>query len=113
MTTVASDASHAVVVGAGIIGVCCALQLQREGWAVTLFDRRGPGEGASYGNGAVLTCEAVVPVQTPGILRRVPGMLLDPRGPLTVRWSYLPSLLPWLHDQPLCLEDQAAEPPAN
>ena len=96
MTTVASDASHAVVVGAGIIGVCCALQLQREGWAVTLIDRRGPGEGASYGNGAVLTCEAVVPVQTPGILRRVPGMLLDPRGPLTVRWSYLPSLLPWL-----------------
>ncbi len=39
MTAAASDAPHAVVVGAGIIGVCCALQLQREGWAVTRIDR--------------------------------------------------------------------------
>ncbi|MEE8227757.1 MAG: FAD-dependent oxidoreductase [Kiloniellales bacterium] len=39
MTPAAGDASHAVVIGAGIIGVCCALQLQREGWAVTRIDR--------------------------------------------------------------------------
>ena len=53
----------AVVVGAGMIGVCCALFLQRDGYAVTLIDRQGPGEGASYGNGSMLTCEAVVPIQ--------------------------------------------------
>jgi D-amino-acid dehydrogenase len=81
MTAAAGDAPHAIVIGAGIIGVCCALQLQREGWTVTLIDRQEPGEGASYGNGGVLTCEAVVPVQTPGIQRRVPGMLLDPPWP--------------------------------
>ncbi len=86
----------AVVVGAGMIGVCCALYLQRDGYAVTLIDRQGPGEGASYGNGAMLTCEAVVPIQTPGIVWRVPGMLLDPLGPLRVRWGYLPRLVPWL-----------------
>ena len=40
--------------------------------------------------------EAVVPVATPGILRKVPGMLLDPRGPLALRWSYLPRIAPWL-----------------
>ncbi len=39
MTAPTGGASHAVVIGAGIIGVCCALQLQREGWAVTLIDR--------------------------------------------------------------------------
>jgi D-amino-acid dehydrogenase len=83
-------------VGAGVIGVCCALFLQRDGWRVTLIDRQGPGEGASYGNGSVLTCEAVVPIATPGMLWRVPGMLLDPLGPLTIRWGYLPRLLPWL-----------------
>ena len=86
----------AVVVGAGMIGVCCALYLQRDGYAVTLIDRQGPGEGASYGNGAMLTCEAVVPIQTPGIVWRVPAMLLDPLGPLRVRWGYLPRLVPWL-----------------
>jgi len=86
----------AVVVGAGMIGVCCALFLQRDGYQVTLIDRQGPGEGASYGNGSMLTCEAVVPIQTPGIVWRVPAMLLDPLGPLRVRWGYLPRLVPWL-----------------
>ena len=86
----------AVVIGAGMIGVCCALFLQRDGYSVTLIDRQGPGEGASYGNGSMLTCEAVVPIQTPGIVWRVPGMLLDPLGRLSVRWGYLPRLVPWL-----------------
>jgi D-amino-acid dehydrogenase len=92
----AGSGTSAVVVGAGMIGVCCALFLQRDGYKVTLIDRQGPGEGASFGNGSMLTCEAVVPVQTPGIAWRVPAMLLDPLGPLRVRWGYLPRLVPWL-----------------
>jgi D-amino-acid dehydrogenase len=92
----AGTSPTAVVVGAGMIGVCCALFLQRDGFSVTLIDRQGPGEGASYGNGSMLTCEAVVPIQTPGIVWRVPAMLLDPLGPLRVRWGYLPRLMPWL-----------------
>lgn len=99
MTEAAGPAGNgptAVVAGAGMIGVCCALFLQRDGYCVTLIDRQGPGEGASYGNGSMLTCEAVVPIQTPGIVWRVPGMLLDPLGPLSVRWRYLPRLVPWL-----------------
>lgn len=87
---------HVAVIGAGIVGVCAALYLQRDGHRVTLFDPRGPGEGASKGNGAVLAVESCVPVATPGIVRRVPGMLLDPLGPLTIRWHHLPRLAPWL-----------------
>ena len=87
---------HVVVIGAGMIGVCSALYLQRAGFKVTLVERDGPGEGASFGNGAVIGEEAVVPVATPGILRRLPGMLMDPLGPLALRWSYLPKLAPWL-----------------
>ncbi|MGE0117228.1 MAG: NAD(P)/FAD-dependent oxidoreductase [Dongiaceae bacterium] len=84
------------VIGAGIVGVCAALYLQRDGHRVALIDRQGPGEGASKGNAAVIAAESCVPVATPGILRRVPGMLLDPLGPLAIRWRYLPKLAPWL-----------------
>lgn len=91
-----SDVRHFAVIGAGIVGVCSALSLQREGFRVTLIDRNGPGEGASFGNGAIFGEEAVVPVATPGVLWRVPGMLADPLGPLAIRWSYLPRLTPWL-----------------
>jgi D-amino-acid dehydrogenase len=87
---------HVAVVGAGIVGVCAALYLQRDGHRVTLIDRQGPGEGASKGNAAVIAAESCVPVATPGILWRVPGMLMDPLGPLAIRWRYLPRLAPWL-----------------
>src|SRR5215468_579173 len=87
---------HIAVIGAGIVGVCTALYLQRDGHRVTLIDRLGPGEGASKGNAAVIAAESCVPVATPGILWRVPGMLLDPLGPLAIRWRYLPKLAPWL-----------------
>jgi len=91
-----ASGSHVAVVGAGIVGVCSALYLQRAGFRVTVIDRDAPGEGASFGNGAIIGEEAVVPVATPGILWKVPGMLADPLGPLAIRWSYLPRLAPWL-----------------
>src|SRR5262245_39645163 len=87
---------HVAVIGAGIIGVAAALYLQRDGHRVTLIDWQGPGEGASKGNASVIAAESCVPVATPGILGRVLGMLMDPLGPLAIRWRYLPQLTPWL-----------------
>ena len=86
------------VVGAGIVGVSCALHLQRLGASVTMIDRHEPGDAdaASYGNAGVLARCSVVPVATPGILLKVPSMLFAADGPLFIRWSYLPRLLPWL-----------------
>ncbi|GAA4225527.1 D-amino-acid dehydrogenase [Sagittula marina] len=85
-----------VIVGAGIVGVSTAIWLQRAGHAVTLIDRKGPGEGTSHGNGGVLASAALVPVPTPGLWKRAPRMLLDPHEPLFLKWGYLPRLLPWL-----------------
>jgi D-amino-acid dehydrogenase len=96
MSNSRQETRHVVVIGAGIVGVCAALSLLRDGFRVTLLERGGPGEGASFGNGAVIGEEAVIPVATPGILWKVPGMLMDPLGPLAVRWSYLPRIAPWL-----------------
>ena len=87
---------RAVVIGAGIVGLCCAAYLQRDGWRVTLVDPGPPGESCSFGNAGMRSDGALLPVATPGILWRVPGMLLDPMGPLAIRWSYLPRLAPWL-----------------
>ena len=84
------------VVGAGIVGVCCAWALLRDGHRVTLIDRDEPGRGCSYGNGGIIQVGASVPVATPGVLRQVPRMLLDPNGPLVIRWPHLPRLTPYL-----------------
>ncbi len=84
------------VLGAGIIGVCAALALQRDGHAVTIVDRDEPGHGCSFGNAGIIHTGGCVPMATPGILKAVPKMLLDPDGALVIRWRYLPRLLPWL-----------------
>jgi glycine/D-amino acid oxidase-like deaminating enzyme len=84
------------VLGAGIIGVCTALALQRDGHAVTIIDRDEPGQGCSFGNAGIIHTGGCVPMATPGILKGVPKMLLDPNGALVIRWRYLPRLLPWL-----------------
>ncbi len=84
------------VVGAGIVGVSSALFLQEDGHAVTLVDPASPGSGTSSGNAGVISVSSVMPLMTPDTLRKLPGMLANPMGPLRLRWRYLPRLLPWL-----------------
>ena len=96
MTTTTDAPPPVVVIGAGIIGACVAAYLQRDGRQVTLIDHAEPGRGASLGNGGMLSGSSIIPVAMPGVAARVPGWLLDPTGPLTIRWRYLPALAPWL-----------------
>jgi len=91
-----SDKRSVTVIGAGIIGIACASYLQRDGHAVTVVASRAPGEDCSFGNSGLLSPGSVVPPALPGAWRNIPRWLLDPLGPLAVRWTYAPRLLPWL-----------------
>ena len=94
---VLTDTSDILVIGAGIVGVSTAIWLQRSGVSVTLIDRDEPGSATSYGNAGILASASVVPVPTPGILKKVPGMLLNPNKALFLKWSQLPRLLPFFY----------------
>ncbi|MGD9827709.1 MAG: NAD(P)/FAD-dependent oxidoreductase [Hyphomicrobiaceae bacterium] len=85
-----------VVIGAGIVGVCSALELARRGAKVTLVDRQEPGMACSWGNAGALASWYCVPMAMPGLHKKVPRMLLDPEGPLSLRLGALPRTLPWL-----------------
>ena len=78
------------VVGAGIVGVYCALHLQRDGHDVTLIDPRAPGTATSFGNAGGIVTGAVVPNSTPALWRDIPRMLFDRDSAVRVRWRYLP-----------------------
>ena len=85
------------IIGAGIQGVCNALFLQKKGFAVTLFDRDEPGNAASYGNAGHFSPYASVPLNRPDVVSDVPAMLLSSRGPLALKWNYIPKMLPWFY----------------
>ena len=101
-----------VVVGAGIVGVAAACWLQRNGHHVVLLDPQPPGSGASRGNAGCFSPGSILPLAGPGVLRQVPGWLLDPAGPLALRWRHLPFAAPWLwrllRTGPAAVEHQAA-----
>ncbi|MGE5089917.1 MAG: NAD(P)/FAD-dependent oxidoreductase, partial [Candidatus Levyibacteriota bacterium] len=84
------------VIGAGVVGLACASHLQIRGHAVTLIDPRPPGEYCSLGNAGCFSRASCVPLGLPGLWKKVPGWLADPSGPLHIRLSYLPRLVPWL-----------------
>lgn len=84
------------VIGAGIIGIVAARQLQQRGHAVTLIDRDAPAQACSSGNAGILAAYGVAPLSLPGILGKVPGILMDPLGPLSIRRQYLFNIAPWL-----------------
>ncbi|MEW9613348.1 FAD-binding oxidoreductase [Shinella sp. S4-D37] len=87
-----------IVIGAGIVGACTALELVRRGHAVTILDPGQPGgpHAASYGNGSWISPASTIPMSMPGLWKKVPGLLLDTHGPLVIRWKDLPRLAPWL-----------------
>jgi D-amino-acid dehydrogenase len=84
------------VIGCGLVGLACAHALADEGHAVTLIDREGAAAGASQGNAGWLAHTDILPVASPKIWRMLPSLITDPLGPLTVRPSYLPTIMPWL-----------------
>ena len=90
------QARSIVVIGAGVVGVCCARQLQRDGHRVRVLDPQPPGSGCSYGNAGVFATDSILPVASPQTLRAIPRMLITRKGPLRLVWRDLPALTPWL-----------------
>lgn len=92
------NSPHVVIIGAGIVGAASAFHALRAGFRVTILEPGVPGspQASSYGNAGWLSSHSVIPPASPGVWKQVPGWLLDPLGPLTVRWRHLPSALPWL-----------------
>jgi D-amino-acid dehydrogenase len=84
------------VIGAGVIGMACALRLAAEGREVVILDPAEPGMGASYGNAGTIADYAVQPVGTPDVLKNLPSLLFDRNSPLAIRQAALPALAPWL-----------------
>lgn len=91
----ALSAQKIAVIGAGIIGVNCALALQILGYQVTLIDKEDIGAGCSKGNAGHFATEQVFPLAEPSLLMQLPKMLLDPLGPVALSPTHFIKAIPW------------------
>lgn len=88
--------SQVIVIGAGVVGLSAALAAQARGLSVVVIDREGPAAGASAGNAGAFAFTDILPLASPGILRKAPKWLLDPLGPLSVPPAYALKIAPWM-----------------
>jgi D-amino-acid dehydrogenase len=78
---------HVIVVGGGMIGLCTAHALQRDGHRVSIIERERLGSGAAKGNAGELTPQQVTPLASPntardivrGVFSRNSYLSIDPR----------------------------------
>ena len=87
-----------VVIGAGIVGLCCALWLQRKGHRVLLVDGNEPGTGASSGSACTIATHECLPINRPDLIRDLPKYLFGRTGkggPLAIDPIYAIRHAPW------------------
>ncbi|KIH99534.1 amino acid dehydrogenase [Streptomonospora alba] len=87
---------HAVVVGAGTVGLSTAWFLQERGVRVTVVDRSGTAAGASWGNAGLLAPAFTLPLPEPAVLRSGAASLLDRSSPVAVPLTGGRQLWPFL-----------------
>jgi len=91
------------------VGVCCALYLQREGYAVRLIDPAAAGDSTAKWSCGQMAIGEVIPLSRPGVMQKIPGWLLDQKGPLALRASALPGMLPWFRRFLACARQSKTE----
>ncbi|MEZ5924722.1 MAG: FAD-dependent oxidoreductase [Hyphomicrobiaceae bacterium] len=87
---------QSLVIGAGIVGVNAAHALLDLGHQVTLVDPDGIAERTSRGNAGMIAHTDLSPLASPKVWRNLPGWLLDPLGPMSIRPAYAAKILPWM-----------------
>jgi D-amino-acid dehydrogenase len=92
----AEGATDILVIGGGIIGVCSAYYLAKEGHRVTLLERGQVASGCSYGNGGLLPPSHSLPLPAPGVVRQGLKWMLDPESPFFVRPRLDRDFIAWL-----------------
>jgi D-amino-acid dehydrogenase len=74
-----------VIIGGGIIGLCSAYYLQKDGHQISIIDRSNLDSGASYVNAGFLAPSHIIPLSAPGVMKKGLKWMLNPASPLYIK----------------------------
>lgn len=83
------------IVGGGIIGLCSAYYLVKDGHEVSVIDQSSMDSGASYVNAGYLTPSHFIPLAAPGVMKKAIKWMFNPASPLFVKPRFHRSFLEW------------------
>ncbi len=96
-----------IVVGAGVIGLCCAYELRHRGAAVTVLDKQEPGAGCSSGNSGWIVPSLSTPLPAPGLLKTALSWVVKRDSPIRIQPRLDRALASWLLEFQRCCNDRA------
>src|SRR6201987_2052437 len=83
------------IVGGGVIGLCCAYYLNKQGYKVTVIDRHDITEGCSFGNMGYISPSHFTPLASPGIVSQGLKWMLSSSSPFYIKPRLNWDLLRW------------------
>lgn len=86
---------NVIVIGGGIIGLCTAYFLRKEGHGVTVIDSSGMTEGASYVNAGYLTPSHIIPLAAPGVITQGLKWMFNAASPFYMKPRFDPEFFKW------------------
>ncbi|WP_299012172.1 FAD-dependent oxidoreductase [uncultured Polaribacter sp.] len=78
-------AKSVIIIGGGIIGLCTAYYLQKEGHKVTVIDKSDFSSGASYVNAGYITPSHIISLAAPGMINKGIKWMLNSASPFYVK----------------------------
>lgn len=74
-----------VIIGGGIIGLCSAYYLQKEGHEVTVVDKSDFSSGASHVNAGIITPSHIISLAAPGMINKGLKWMFNSSSPLSIK----------------------------
>ncbi len=84
-----------LIIGGGIVGLCSAYYLQKEGHQVTVIDKSDMSEGASYINAGYITPSHIIPLASPGMITKGIKWMFNSSSPFYMKPRFDPDFLKW------------------
>jgi D-amino-acid dehydrogenase len=85
------------IIGGGIIGLCSAYYLQKEGYEVTVIERGDITDGCSFGNMGYMSPSHFVPLASPGIIAEGLKYMLSSSSPFYIKPRLNWDLIQWAY----------------
>ncbi len=86
---------HIIITGGGVVGLCTAYYLLKEGHYVTIIDKSDMTKGASYVNAGYITPSHIIPLASPGTITQGLKWMFNASSPFYMKPRFDPEFFKW------------------